>query len=517
MWTNLAIGGLVSLAVSVGLTIVLRKWLPHFGLVDKPDGRRKIHRAPVPVGGGLAVFAATSLALVALLAVDATWRHVLSSDWTQYVGLWGACVLVTVLGLVDDKVQLRGRQKLLGQVLVSIVIIASGIYIRRIEFLGFDLDFGIFAVPITVLWLIGAINALNLLDGIDGLATAIGIIISVALATVALLSGHLPVAMFCLLFAAGLMGFLVFNFPPASIFLGDAGSMLIGTLIGALAIRGSLKTPGTVLIAAPMALLAIPLLDSAAAIVRRKLTGRSLYSPDRDHLHHRFTWLLRDSRMALACLAGICVVTSLGGIASVYLSSDVLAAVTVFAIIAGLVSLRYFGDSELRLLLQHTTILGRSFWNSSRTPRTAPCRMAVRFRGSMPWERFWEVLTETAEKLHLRRISLHVNLWTLGEVYHAKWNDGSNDHCEGEWSVRLPVFMKDGQVGYISVTGVRDAQPMCTQVEMLLSLVEPFEQEFLAWCQRTQKQPEPVIVGAPLEGAAAGLTSSSGHWITADD
>jgi UDP-GlcNAc:undecaprenyl-phosphate GlcNAc-1-phosphate transferase len=515
MLTSLIIGCLISLVCGLGLTYLLRQWLPRIGLVDMPDGRRKTHRKPMPVGGGLAVFIATSLALLVVLTRDALWRDALSAGWLNYAGLWVACLLVTVLGLVDDSVQLRGRQKLVGQVLVALVIVASGVCIRRIELFGLELEFGVFAMPFTMLWLIGTINALNLLDGIDGLATVIGIIISLALATMALLSGHFPVAMICLLFAAGLIGFLVFNYPPASIFLGDTGSMLIGTVIGALAIKGSLKTPGTVLLAAPLAALAIPFLDSFAAIVRRKLTGRSLYSPDRDHLHHRFTWRLRDNRTVLLCLAAICAVTSFGGIATVYWGNDMMAAITVLAIVGALIALRLFGDGELRLLLQHTTVFGRTLWESTQPTASGPRRTAVRFRGSMPWEEFWEVLTDTAEKLHLRRISLHVNLWSLGEVYHAKWNDGSKEHSESEWSVRLPLFVRDGQVGHVAVTGLRDGQPMCEQVEMFLTLIEPFEQRFERWCDHLHARPVGVPVALADEGIA--VSSAAVHWSSANE
>lgn len=515
MWTDVVIGCVTSLAASMLAVLVLRRAMPHVGLVDKPDGHRKTHRHPIPVGGGLAVFLATSLALCLVLSASASWRAAFASAAPQYVGLWVACLLITLLGLVDDAIQLRGRQKLLGQVLVSLVIVMSGICIRKVELFGLPLDFGVFAIPLTILWMIGTTNSLNLLDGIDGLATTIGIIISVALAVMAILSGYLPAAMICLVFAASLLGFLAFNFPPASIFLGDTGSMLIGTLIGALAIKASLKTPGTVLFAAPLAALAIPFLDSAAAIVRRKLTGRSLYSPDRDHVHHRLTWLLGDNRNVLAWLSAVCALTSFGGVVSVYLANDAFAAITVLAAFTGLVVFRLFGDSELRLLLQHATRFGRSFWESASTPRTGQQLSKVRFRGSMPWDRLWESLTETAEKLRLRRISLNINLWSLNEVYHAKWSDGFNGSSDDEWSLRLPLFRKDGQFGYVAVTGVRDGREMCRQVEVFLALIEPFEEEFRDWCG--DGLCEAAASGGAAPGAAAGATAPSGRWGGAED
>jgi hypothetical protein len=158
-----------------------------------------------------------------------------------------------------------------------------------------------------------------------------------------------------------------------------------------------------------------------------------------------------------------------------------IAAVTVAAIVVLLVSLRLFGDSELRLVFQRSRLFGRSFWQSAKTLQTSPHDTVVRFRGSMPWERFWESLVDAAEKLHLRRMSLNVNLWTINEVYYASWSQGTKGPSDTDWSCQLPLFVVDGQVGLISLTGVRNGQPMCEQLEVLLSLIEPFEEEFQEW------------------------------------
>ena len=102
-------------------------------------------------------------------------------------------------------------------------------------------------------------------------------------------------------------------------------------------------------------------------------------------------------------------------------------------------------------------------------------------------------------KLQMRRVSLNVNLWTLNEVFHAKWNDGNKHSNEDEWTVRLPIFVRDGQVGHVSVTGARDGQPMCTQIELLLSLIEPFEEEFRQWCLELNEE---FVTASTMESIA---------------
>src|SRR5437868_2212657 len=142
------------------------------------------------------------------------------------------------------------------------------------------------AVPVTLFLLLGAIGSLNLIDGMDGLLSTVGVLVSLAVAGMAVMGGHWLAACAAVALAGALLGFLRYNFPPATIFLGDSGSMLIGLVLGVLAIKSALKTPTTVALMAPAVLLTIPIFDTFAAILRRKLTGRSIYSTDRGHLHH---------------------------------------------------------------------------------------------------------------------------------------------------------------------------------------------------------------------------------------
>ncbi|MBI2480748.1 MAG: undecaprenyl/decaprenyl-phosphate alpha-N-acetylglucosaminyl 1-phosphate transferase, partial [Planctomycetia bacterium] len=260
-------------ATSVLLTPLVRKLARRFDIVDRPDKHRKLHVQATPLGGGVAVLLAFLVAIGVVLAFSDSQRGMIQQNLSFLVGIISSALVICTVGLIDDRFNLRGRQKLFGQVFAASILLASGLVIEKVQMFDLTIDLGLLAVPFTMFWLLGAINALNLLDGMDGLATSVGFVVSLAVSALAMLAGHPSEAFLALAIAGGLAGFLVYNSPPASIFLGDAGSMLIGLVLGALAIRGSLKGPATILLAAPTAIWAIPILDVSMAILRRRLTG----------------------------------------------------------------------------------------------------------------------------------------------------------------------------------------------------------------------------------------------------
>ena len=267
MMTSAIVSAAAACGASLVLTAVVRRFAPRYGLIDKPDGHRKLHKRAIAVGGGLAVFLATAGVLGTLIAFPNPAGDRLRQRMPELPVFLLAGLVIVLVGLADDRFRIRGRHKLLGQLIAAWILVVGGLMIQSFSLFGYEVTLGVWAIPVTLFWLLGAINAVNLLDGADGLATTVGIILSATITAMAVLGGHAEVAIVAAVFGASLLGFLVFNFPPASIFLGDTGSMLIGLIVGALAIRGSLKGPGTVLLAAPLAILMIPILDSAAAIV----------------------------------------------------------------------------------------------------------------------------------------------------------------------------------------------------------------------------------------------------------
>lgn len=474
-----------ALVAGLVLTPLVRRLAPRIGLIDRPDGHRKLHGRITPLGGGAVVFFAAAIVLVALFAIPNPWRG--AFDWSpaNLVALLLASAVIVLVGLVDDCVGLRGREKLFGQFLAASILIANGLVIERIAVFGWRIDLGLLAIPLTYFWFFGAVNSLNLLDGIDGLATMLGIILVGTFAALAAMNGRLEVTIIALAFAGALCGFIRFNFPPASIFLGDAGSMLIGLVVGALAIQGSLKGPGTVLLAVPMAVWTLPILDSVAAILRRKLTGRSIYCTDRGHLHHRLMARLGSNRKVLALVALCCAATSGAALVSVSLQAEFVAVVICAAVIVILVATDFFGRAESVLIWKRLRNLGSSLTPAAAGDPSAASEDMVQLQGSREWVILWKMLTESAEKLHVRKLHLDLNLPMLHEGFNATWESPGPQNPEMRWCVDIPLVLNGCPAGRLTVVGERNGEPAAHDLESLLEVVGFLETELPVFLETT--------------------------------
>ena len=205
-------------------------------------------------------------------------------------------------------------------------------------------------MPLTVLWLLGCINAMNLLDGMDGLASMVGLFTAVTMAVIATHQGNQYVAVIAIALAGALAGFLVHNRPPASIFLGDSGSMVIGLVVGILGVCSTLKTSATLAITAPLVVMTFPMFDTFLAVVRRKLTGRRFDAADRQHIHHRLLDRGMKPWLVLAVIGTLCLATGIAAIVGSIVRSDALAWVTAAMLIILVIRLRLFGHHELALV-----------------------------------------------------------------------------------------------------------------------------------------------------------------------
>ncbi len=469
----------VSFLASLVFTMLARRVAMRIGLVDRPDGHRKLHQHPVALGGGAAIFMGTAATLLAMLFIPNPWRELLWERASDVAFLLLSGLVVVTVGLVDDRIGLRGRVKLLGQIAAAAVLIVGGLVIENLAIFGHEFQLGLLAVPFTLFWLLGAMNAINLLDGIDGLATILGVIIVSTIAVIAGLSHNAHVVIIALAFAGSLLGFLRLNFPPASIFLGDAGSMLIGLFVGALAIQGSLKGPGTVLLAAPLAALTIPLMDSAAAIVRRKLTGRSLYATDRAHLHHHLLRVVGSNRKVLACVAIVALLTSVGAMMSVAAKSDWIALLVGIAIVGVLAVTNLFGRAELRLVAERLQRFGSSFRFPTVNGNGHPSQATVQFQGSRPWLALWESIVVTAMKSSLHSVRLSVDFPNLAESFHASWKraDADHDGSEACWRLEIPLVLGDHVAGDLTIVGPEIKDLLDVKIQEVQELLSPLARE----------------------------------------
>lgn len=292
-----------SFALSFVLTPLCRNAATARGAVDCPDESRKFHLASVPRLGGIPIFVAFGLSYGVLLLAKFNGAEMITRSLPFAFSLLPAMGVVFLVGLADDLVGLNPRQKIAGELVAAGLACWSGVLIHGI---GGHAVFGWWGYPITMLWLIACTNAFNLIDGIDGLASGVGLFAAVTTFLSALLLGDYGLQLATIPLIGALFAFLLYNFSPASIFLGDCGSLTIGFLLGCCGVVWSQKAPTILGMTAPLIALSIPLLDTGLAVVRRFLRGQSIFAPDRRHIHHRLLDLGLTPRRVALLLYGVC-------------------------------------------------------------------------------------------------------------------------------------------------------------------------------------------------------------------
>jgi UDP-GlcNAc:undecaprenyl-phosphate/decaprenyl-phosphate GlcNAc-1-phosphate transferase len=345
-------GFLAAVIVSFLLTPLAIRAAPRLGMIDMPDGARRVHTKPIPRSGGLAVAASFVgvglLGLVLNLAfhLQLPGRPVRTSE---VMGLFGGVALGALIGYLDDRFELKARWQFVGQFLLAGVAILAGIRINWLPNPFGDAviplsDAG--AIAVTALWIIGMLNSVNFVDGLDGLLGGIAFIASVTLGLIALVSDPIQpvVAILCALLAGSLLGFLPYNFNPARVFIGTAGVFSVGYALAILSVVGaSLKVPVALLI------LGVPIIDTFWIIIRRLFARRSPFSADRGHFHHRLLDLGLSHRQAVLMIYGICTALAITSLLLTTLNGRGQISVFLIAVIAGGVLLflltRRAGDS----------------------------------------------------------------------------------------------------------------------------------------------------------------------------
>jgi UDP-GlcNAc:undecaprenyl-phosphate GlcNAc-1-phosphate transferase len=444
-----ALAALVSLLLTPGVISISRR----IGLMDAPDGHRKLQARSVPLGGGVVLLISFVIGIAALLVIPHEYTRAIEGQWKFLAGLAGAALVICGVGLLDDYYGLRGRQKFLGQVLAVSVLLPFDIVIDKIVLFGFTIELGLLAIPFTYFWMLGAINALNLIDGADGLATTIGTVVCLALCILGWITGHIPEAIVAMVFLGSMLGFLVFNLPPARIFLGDAGSMQIGLILAALAIRGSFKGPATVAMAAPLAIWSLLILDTSMAILRRKLTGRSLYTTDRGHMHHVLQNRgIRGGKM-VAWMGMLCAISCGAALLSVTVQNETVALGTIAAIAIVLALTRVFGHSEVALLARKTKHFVSTFIPHPDRKLGGSTPFSSRLQGHSDWESHWNELRDFAQRFDLLSVQLDINIPSIHEEFHASWTRRRITRESHIWRLATPIKSATQVLGRVLLVG----------------------------------------------------------------
>ena len=428
--------GASSFVIALILTPMCRDVFRRLGVVDHLDQHRKLHPSPVPNMGGVPLVIAylASFGVAVMIAQRVQLGNI---NFSLAVRLVPAIAVIFLAGLLDDRFGLQPIQKIIAQVFAGLLTFWAGVHITGVAghmispWLSFLLTIG---------WLMLCTNSFNLIDGVDGLATGVGLFATATTLIAALLQHNVALAIATVPLAGALLGFLRYNFNPATIFLGDSGSLLIGFLLGCFGVIWSQKSATILGMTAPLIALSIPILDLCLSIVRRFLRHQSILRGDRGHIHHRLLargFSARKVVLLLYASCGIAAVLSL--LQSVAANHYATAVILVFCGVAwiGIQNLGYTEFDQARRLL-----LAGGF------RRSLNSQLALRaFQQSLTeaatTEERWEVLQKALQKFDL----VEARWRTDGKLYHAELWQASQS---GSWTLRIPLA--DGD--YINFTRV---------------------------------------------------------------
>ncbi|MCE5169285.1 undecaprenyl/decaprenyl-phosphate alpha-N-acetylglucosaminyl 1-phosphate transferase [Paenibacillus profundus] len=307
MITVYVVGGLIALLLATGLTPLVKKFAIKVGAVDVPNAR-KVHTRIMPRMGGLGIYAAFVLTLLALMPFIPDTLFGSARDGNLVKALLAGGSIIVLVGALDDRFELSAKVKLVGQIIAACVVV-----------FGFDLTVNFvnvpfgdkywsieswIAIPLTIFWIVGVTNAINLIDGLDGLAAGVSGISIATIMVMAVFMGNPAVILLCAILLGSIVGFLFFNFHPAKIFMGDTGSLFLGFSLAVLSMLG-FKQIAIVSFITPLLIIGVPLSDTFFAIIRRWLQKKPIFAPDKGHLHHCLRELGFSHRKTVLIIYGI--------------------------------------------------------------------------------------------------------------------------------------------------------------------------------------------------------------------
>src|SRR6266481_3839355 len=493
---------LISATASLGFTPLLRRLCERYRLVDEPQDNRRVHLKAVPRLGGVAIFVALLITLSVLLLLNNLLTQTLRPERRGIIVFLVCGVLVLALGVYDDLSGANAKVKFAGLTGVATLFYLLGgrIVTLSIPFVGGVTLHPILGFLLTLIWIVGIANAFNLIDGVDGLASGSALFSSLVLLSVSLIQGRPVVAVIALALTGALAGFLRYNFTPASIFLGDSGSLFVGFSLAALSLQGSQKSSTAVAVAIPILAFGLPVVDTGVSIARRFLSGKPIFQGDREHIHHMLLergWSQR--RVSLVLYGG----SALFGLLAMLLvnSGDGLIAVLLFVVgvvvTLGLGHLRYHEVDEVRASVKRNIGERRVRLANNLRMRRA-CR-AVSSASTLDelLDGVLEVLelgafahatallscngdldvNETAVALAARDGSKGFAVINNGRIcWSWKRSDFNKVDVGGSdqfWAMRLPLGGKEGSFGYLNLYRQLTADRLLFDVNYLTTAFQP--------------------------------------------
>lgn len=450
----------VALTLSGLLTSLARLVARRIDLLDRPDKQRKLHKRATPLMGGVAVYLSLLTATATIWFAGSDRFAVDPKSAPFAVMLLTSGGLLCAIGLWDDKWGMRARHKFLLQILAALPFVLWGRTISAVSMFGVSLDVAWIGVPLTLFWLVSCANIVNLMDGLDGLASTVSLISCLTVAFLAHLNGLATVSLLAVILAGSLAGFLLHNWPPAKIFLGDSGSMPIGFFVGALALEASVKKATGFMLLLPLVLLSVPIFDTCMAILRRKLKGMTIGQADRAHIHH----CLRDrglsTRQTLFAIGGLSALMAIASVAAALLNSEAIAVTVCAAVLVVLVIGRVFGYHEALLLWRHLRTIASWLRTASDDLRTQLILLRADSRTTSTVDELWVQLVDAAQRMQAESITVlrSENDSSRDTVWRSWQVENRNDFAEESpaatmWNIRLTNTLADGTSATLVLDG----------------------------------------------------------------
>ena len=469
------------------LTPLVTEWSKRRGIVDMP-GARRAHRSPTPRTGGIAV--ALAYVLPVLVLVVSPLNAADKVNLPAATNLLPAAVLIFAIGLVDDLVGMRPWEKLLGQTVAAGLAYAGGVQVNSLA--GYHVP-SMVAIPLTTVWLVACANAFNLIDGLDGLASGVGAFAASTMLVAALVQDNASLALATAPLVGALLAFLRYNFNPASIFLGDCGSLTIGFVLGCFGAIWSQKSATMLGMTAPIMVMAVPLIDTGIAVIRRFLRRQPIFTADGNHIHHRLLARGYNHRQVALTIYGVCGVGAIFSLLATVPGSRLAGLVVIAFCLTVWGGVRLLGYVELdtaqRLMVAGVfrTVLGARLYSKA---------IEDRCRRTLTPDEFWAVVQDVGREFQC----VYVRMSLFGNVHESR--DDTQQAGGSCCTLRIQLSGSD----YVNLTypvsqSMRNAVALATVVEVLQGAVilSPNATDPFAFHALTNPVPDARVPARPSE------------------